>query len=379
MSTPSSLAIPLLLVATAIVLIVRRRRFERLWPQRAPCQARRVQARLLTDSGGSEAIVIEGRLGNVPMPFLVDTAYAGAPVISLSYLALREREASVRWRSGTSNRDTWRETTRLLSGQTFTETELNAALERLLHARWCRAFTAGCSMRLVGIGQARTSHADMLLCPSIAFGGEERGCGVDADVLVTHALQHNVNILTIDYLLHRAPALIEPRRESLTFHATVPRGFHRFDADLVGGAFRIPVTINGLQLIMFVDTGAAASVSLGRAAALRVTGGRCEDGPRRVTQVGVHSEEVCSDVVRTTVTLAGTEMQVDTLLNAQEVEDADGYLGLGYLRCFDMLFTYDALSLRSNGLSPSATVGAGGGRCTNGVLQSCGAANGSSL
>jgi hypothetical protein len=63
----------------------------------------------------------------------------------------------------------------------------------------------------------------------------------------------------------------------------------------------------------------------------------------------------------------------------QEVEDADGYLGLGYLRCFDMLFTYDALSLRSNGLTPSTTVAARSGSCTNGALKACRAANGASL
>ena len=43
---------------------------------------------LVQDSLGCEALVIQGSVSNVPMLFMVDTAYAGAPVLSTSYLAV---------------------------------------------------------------------------------------------------------------------------------------------------------------------------------------------------------------------------------------------------------------------------------------------------
>ena len=46
---------------------------------------------LVHDERGNEALILPTRLGGAPTLFLLDTAYAGAPVVSTSFLAVQAR------------------------------------------------------------------------------------------------------------------------------------------------------------------------------------------------------------------------------------------------------------------------------------------------
>ena len=47
-----------------------------------------VRINLLTDAVGNEVLIISGTISGKQMFFMIDTAYAGAPVLSTSYLSL---------------------------------------------------------------------------------------------------------------------------------------------------------------------------------------------------------------------------------------------------------------------------------------------------
>ena len=53
------------------------------------CGERTTTMRRLSDDAGNESLIVTGDIGDIRgAPFLVDTAYAGAPVVSLTFLAL---------------------------------------------------------------------------------------------------------------------------------------------------------------------------------------------------------------------------------------------------------------------------------------------------
>ena len=334
---------------------------------RARRRARATRLHLVRDAHGNEALVVDALLARASRTlFMVDTAYAGAPVLSTSLLAAADAAAggaddvAARYR---------RTVARLQRG--VGEAERHEAVHRLLASGRCRAYTSGCTMRLMGIGATAEARADMLLCPPLALDGRVPDAYVDADVLVTHPLPHTPHILTVDYLLHRAPCAILPRAGLLLTRLRGPaaageaRGFHFFEADLVGGAFVVPMTVGDVALRIVVDTGAAAALSLAASAADRLlTCSRPAGSGLRATQLGVNGERVCSEVLRAPVRVGPLDLGVVSLLaNTEEVQGADGYAGMGLLRALDLWLEPRRIGVRASGLAPEAPRAVARGRC----------------
>ena len=308
--------------------------------------------RLLTDAQGNEAMVVCATIDRRPWLFLVDTAYAGAPVLSTSYLGARPR----------GTRLSTRHYRQALRATPATDASRAAVVERFLQRSSCRAFTAGCTMRLMGIGRTSEVHADMLLCPTLALPGD--GSGVQGDVLVTNPLPKNVHILTMDFLLHRAPCMLLPRAGRIRFAvpAWEAADFSFVTPTNVAGAFRIPMTVGGIELAIVLDTGAPAPLALGPMAARRMR--TCTDSGTRALQRGINGEEVCSNVLQAAVRVAEFDLgQVQVFANTTEVDGADGYAGIGLLRAFDLWLAPDTIGIRRSGLSVRACPSISSGTC----------------
>jgi predicted aspartyl protease len=306
-----------------------------------------VPLHLVEDGLGNEALVVEGDFaGGGRRLFMLDTAYAGAPVLSTTYLAqtaasaTRGRGVGARYRAVV---DDLRHVTR--------EARL-AALEALLRGGRCRSFTSGCTMRLMGIQDTAEAQADMLLCPALGLRGARAR---DGDVFVTNPLPRSVHILTSDYLLHRAPCVLRPKAGRLHFGAHAGGFDFLPQPRMVGGAFAVPMTVGGVELSIVVDTGAAAALTLGRDAAARVALARTG---RRATQAGVNGERVCSEAHTAEVAL-GRWLRfpdVEVFANASgNVQGADGYAGMGLLRAVDLYLAPGVVGVRASGLRPRAS------------------------
>ena len=321
---------------------------------------------LLDDGAGNEALIIEGIVCGERVLFLIDTAYAGAPVLSVSYMNCIRKNPRLT-SMGSAQTRFWA-TMKSLETE-MTNHDMHETLNEYVERGACKTFTSGCTMRLMGIGETSEAQSEMLLCPPIALAGRKKWRW-DADVFVTNPLPGSPHILTSDYLLHNGPALIEPAKGRLTLRAGVKRReFDLFEAYLVGGAFLIPVEVSGVVMNVVVDTGASTTLSLAPSSAARLRDrGGCRLRNRKVFQTGVNGENICSDVVSLDVTVGGTKLPgVDVLVNSQEVEGADGYVGIGILRAFDLYLSRDAIGVRPSGLSPSRLNAPLEGRCSASV------------
>ena len=327
---------------------------------------------LARDALGNEALVVEGVVAGDRALFMIDTAYAGAPVLSTSYLAVQGTcGASV----FDATRERYARCVRALRRE-VTEPQRHAAVEALLRRGGCRAFTSGCTMRLMGIGETTEAQADMLLCPAIRPQD-----GYASDVLVTHPLRGSVHILTCDYLLHRAPCVLRPGagvlhvRLSLLSQLAMRPTFHFFPVRFVGGAFCVVLEVGGAPLHVVVDTGAAAALSLGKSAVAKLKNCAKPTPARRATQSGVHGERVCSDVLTARVRLGALDLgDVEVFANADEVEGADGYAGLGLLRALDLWLEPRTLGARRSGLAPRGSDATQPGDCGRDAPPACAAA-----
>lgn len=326
-------------------------------------RARTIRLHLVRDEHGNEALLLDTTLAGFPSLFLLDTAYAGAPVLSTSYLSiLLEREAC---RGSVQTR--YRRALKTLH-EKVTASQRHAAVDALLANTSCRAFVSGCTQRLMGIGETTELHADMLLCPPLRHAGA--GVFDAADVFVTNPLPGAVNILTCDYLLHHAPCVLRPAAGLL--HLGLTRGeawamrptFTFVPARMVGGAFSIAMDVGGTPLQLVVDTGAGAALSLGKSALSKLA--RSEPTARRAHQVGVHGEVVCSDVLLAEVRCGpwSPDGPVEIFANDTELQgDADGYVGMGLLRCLDLWLEPNAFGFRPSGLAPRRSEVTSEGRC----------------
>ena len=118
-----------------------------------------------------------------------------------------------------------------------------------------------------------------------------------------------------------------------------------FASELSGGAFVARVTIGGKSFRLTVDTGSALTISLGLDAANSLKS--CESSePMHIQQQGVNGEHVCSSIVWSTADVAGTSLKTPIFLNDHNIEQVDGYIGLGILKCFDILITFKEMRLR---------------------------------
>ena len=170
---------------------------------------------LVSDDSGNESLILDASLAGRRALFMLDTAYAGAPVVSETYAAV---QGKCSW-GGVQSR--FKKCMRL-AARTVDQNARNVSVDReLLQSFRCRAFTSGCTMRLMGIGETVENQADMLLCPSISFDGKKDVDIIDADVVVTNPLPGSPHILTMDYLLHRSPCVVLPRTGNIYFRLPV--------------------------------------------------------------------------------------------------------------------------------------------------------------
>lgn len=359
-------------ICGALVLLLRRRQ-RRPRPLRG-LVGRRVQVVLCEDAHGNEALVLDARLGDARTLFHLDTGYAGPPVLSTSYLAVQRREPET-----LSVRDRYARSARLLAAPASDDAR-ERAVGTLLRSGLCRSFTSGCTMRLMGIGVTAEMQADMLLCPALALSDGAPAAGeVNADVFVTNPLRGSIHILTCDFLLHRAPAVLCPAAGALwlapaaTDRRALERGFRFHDAFFVGGAFALPMRVGGTELRIVVDTGAAAALSLGRSAAERLRTCRSPaEGAYHLVQSGVNGERICSAAVTVAVVAGGVDLgEVDALVNEDDVEGADGYAGLGLLRALDLWMEPHRIGVRRNTLPVRTTSARSPGGCSGVAPPAC--------
>lgn len=310
---------------------------------------------LVRDSLGNESLVVRGTIAGVrDALFMIDTAYAGAPVVSTSYLSVQSQCGGIN-----DVQTHYLRCMASLKGE-ITNDDRHRAVRTLVHSGVCRSFTSGCTQRLMGIGATQESQSDMLLCPAIGIGGTH---DMTSDVLMTHPLRGGIHILTTDYLLHRSPCVLRPGTGRVYFGTNVGRHTFEFHpAKLVGGAFVVPMRVGDDILEIVVDTGAAAALSLAPSAVARLRS--CRTLSKRAYQSGVNGERVCSDVLEADVWIGRFHPgRVEVFANSREIHGCDGYAGMGLLRAFDLWLQPDAIGFRSSGLSVRASQATVDGVC----------------
>ena len=307
---------------------------------------------LFSNDAINESLMLETRLVDHNALFVIDTGYAGPPVISASYLAIRDN-------GGASLNERYeRIISRLAKG--VSADAQHAAVGKFLQDEACRTYTSGCTMKLMGIGSVREQQSDMLLCPSLRFRTAEGTMAsphgrVDADVFVTNPLPQSVHILTCDYLVHMSPAMIDVGRGRLLLRmGAIESASARTRMTMLpfrqsGGAFVVPVELGGEMFDVTVDTGAPGPVSLSADAAARLR--NCVHEGKALRQFGVNGEDVCSDIIRTTLKFCGHHVgDVPVFANSSGLEGTDGYMGMGVLRAFNIFIANDGIGFEINGL-----------------------------
>ena len=312
------------------------------------------RVQLVTDGHGNETLIT--KLGGGAFPrgafYLIDTAFSGAPVISLSYAA---HAAADRRLASTPTSEVTKKLAKLPHPG---EIAKNRAVTQLIYESGARVYTSGCTMRLASIGKITENFSDLLLCDALRTNHFTKG----GDVFVTNDLESSPNILTSDFLYHRAPVVISPRSGQLSFRATafqIGTGFHIQASELVAGAPCVRAVVGGVELQLVVDTGASAALAVNPD--VKFDGKNMHE---RVDQLGVNGERVCSAIFQTRVQLANHTFEaVEVFQNQLGLAHAQGYVGLGLLRCFDLLINVDSVGFRFNGLAPRRTPNAKSGTC----------------
>jgi predicted aspartyl protease len=333
--------------------------------------------KLVTDSHQNESLVLQASLNGVDVLFMLDTAYAGPPVLSTSYLSLllhMKQQGTYRRLRSSPLTSQYEEVTRSLKTgsnghggyQGVTKEE---AVRSFMAESRSRAYTSGCTMRLMGIGETAEAQADMILCDNVLMGGASPHF---SEVFVTHRLPLSINILTMDFLFHRSPSVIRPRLGTVTFYAKIPlREFSFTNSHLLGGSVCVNMDVGGAVLRIILDTGATACLSLSPSAVPRVSQCELPKVNQTIHQIGVNGERVCSQAFQANIKLAGIEIQnVQVLSNSTEVEGADGYAGIGLLRSFNMCFTHTTVGFSASGLPPKGFSSLSQGSCQKAILPS---------
>jgi hypothetical protein len=177
-----------------------------------------------------------------------------------------------------------------------------------------------------------------------------------------------VHILTSDFLLHAAPVLLRIDRHEMELELSAVRrlsvapGMYHLPLDMVGGSFVVPLAIEGVSYRFTLDTGAPGPICISHKSLHSIP-----DAQRIILQKGVNGERVCSRIVELDVRFLDQEFSKQTILvNDVDTDGVDGYIGLGFLRGFDILIDVDGLRMRRNRLpirttdyyTPLSTVGA---------------------
>lgn len=313
---------------------------------------------IVEDELGNESIIVSASLGGLHTLFMVDTAYGGAPVLSTSFLSVQDecRFGDVRSRT--------KHCLQRVRTMVTDDDRSTAIAERLMRRTHCRSFTSGCTMRLMGIGETSENQSDMLLCPSLRIDGQSDSDPVQADVFVTNPLKGTPHILTMDYMLHRAPCSIYMRHGVVAFYDVMAVGFTPLSTSMVGGSFVVEMMVGGVSMNIVLDTGASICLSISSTSVDRINECSVESEPRHIRQLGVNGEEVCSDMLVSEVSVGSLAMgKVSVIANDTPVQGSDGYAGMGLLRALDLRFEHNRASVRRSGLPVRAPRGHSQGTC----------------
>ena len=324
----------------------------------------RIRLSLTGEERNEECLIVEAELGGHVVFFQVDTGYAGPPVLSTSYLAVHGDQLFSD--AGMTTQKRYQATLQALRHRVG-DRERSNALDKFLKASHCRAFTSGCTMRLMGISTTVEQQADMMLCAPLAFRtpfGVMRALAkpssqANAEVFVTNPLHGSCHILTCDFLLQAAPVLIRMTggielNLSAARIAIVARMSETIPLRLIGGAPVVSILIGDEKFVCTLDTGAPGPVTLGAQAIERLPGALCPRTPYVSYQGGINGDRVCSSVIVAPVSI-GNALRFENLpifVNEAPVEETDGYIGMGLLRAMDILLTTSTLGLRASGLAP---------------------------
>lgn len=325
--------------------------------------SRSLRLHLLNPDGLNEALVLEAKLSRKQCMFLLDTGYAGPPVLSKTYLAASRGAPPLLpfpspWAAPIRQR--YREILDRMSH--VQEDDEHGALNEYIQTCGCYPYTSGCTMKLMGIGSTVEQQADMLMCPMLhlrstagRFTAPKSRTRARADVFVTNSLKSSIHILTCDFLLHHSPCLICIERERLELdlplyrYASLSRGFATSPARFSGGAFVATVEIGGVEFHCTVDTGAPGPICLGLQAASKIE--QCALGDSQILkQSGVNGESICSQLIEAEILFCARTYKAPIFVNDKPTDHVDGYLGMGFLRAFDLLLTHDSIGFRQNSL-----------------------------
>lgn len=300
----------------------------------------------------NEALVVDGRVHGARACFLVDTGHAGPMVLSRTYLGCPPPPYFASLQRAYS--------LAIAHIDAVDADAKHAGLTRFMRRGACHAYTSGCKMRLMGIGATHDQHSDMLLCAPVAFRSligvshttPRRNDAARADVFVTSDLSNHVHILTSDYLHQMTPVVLRPRAEQILFRASwwSTSGFVRQQAAHHGGAWVIGLTVQGRRLNCTLDTGSPAPLCLARdqlPAGLTPT-------KRSIVQQGIHADAICCDLYDGEVECGGVSFSKVSVFahDSAETRSVDGFVGMAFLRAFDMLLLPSSVGLRPNGLLP---------------------------
>ena len=306
--------------------------------------------------GGAEgrSLVVWVRCGKSEQPWVIDTGFAGPPVLSLPWIVRGRRGG----RPDRRCEEAYAKTTADMTRSPPSDEACRSALDRFMADSNANAFTAGCTTTLMGIGASSVSNSDMILAPPLELlspsgtflSGRSCSGAPNADVLSTTHM-HTASLITCDWLRQNGPCLLSPSAGEFRVGMDglellhLQSSFHPFATEMSGGAFVARVVVGGRPLRLTVDTGSALTVSLGAAAADLLRS--CESRePMHIQQQGVNGERVCSSVVWSSVDVAGRSLRTPVFLNDHGIEQVDGYIGLGVLKCFDLLITRTGVKLR---------------------------------
>tara|TARA_B110001450_G_scaffold87075_1_gene82928 strand:- start:8316 stop:8996 length:681 start_codon:yes stop_codon:yes gene_type:complete len=223
----------------------------------------------------------------------------------------------------------------------------------------------------MGIGETVENQSDMLLCPSIRIDGERDVDPVQAEIFVSNPLRGTPHILTMDYLLHRAPCSIYMRHGRLVFYDTNAVGFTSLPTSMMGGSFVVTMIVGDTPMNIVLDTGASISLSISSTSVEKIKTCFLDNPAKRIRQRGVNGEDVCSDMLLSDVTIGDIAFgRVSVLANDTPVQGVDGYAGMGLLRALDLRFEPNKVSIRRSGLSVRAPSGHSVGNCGR-ALPTC--------
>ena len=306
---------------------------------------------------GTDSIYVEAWLGERAMPVMVDTGYAGPPVLNTS--SLGHEEAYIK----ENGLDAWNALSleRKVRAVQRGRSAYGSAVRRAKGAG-CVSFTSGCTMRLMGISSTQERAANLLLCRRASFVAPDGGLcapmssgGSSSDVWVTNHVAATPHILTMDYLRHAAPAVLDiasgtMRFPALGWEASRP-AWKRASTRVSGGAYLLKCVVAGEEGMFTLDTGYGGTFALSASFAARARSGLSPTGSR-LEQHGVHAERVRSSVaVARGNRIAGARLDDDlpVLCNSTDVDGADGYVGVGVLRMFEIAFAQKGVYLLYHG------------------------------